>query len=276
MRPHASGRRRTTILRLDEMFSLHFDYAVPFFLFVVVVDFTQSFTLSSRVWLCWKDMKMRSNVWRGHLQGICWPHVAETRASGCGKVCVKLQVCHHLRRVAWIHFTAGNQQPYCSVPKMISFPFVFHSGRRRRVRVRHRRKLSHTRCQACRVAPDPGGGSRSAPEWFKICGAIILPRTHHVFVQLLASASYDNNVCIYKEEDDDWECRATLQGHTSTVWGLSFDATGQRLASCSDDRTVKIWKEYPNESGQGELLVLNSVNPAMNLVINNMFYPSND
>lgn len=23
------------------------------------------------------------------------------------------------------------------------------------------------------------------------------------------------------------------------------------MASCSDDRTVKIWKEYPGESGQG-------------------------
>lgn len=50
-------------------------------------------------------------------------------------------------------------------------------------------------------------------------------------------------MCIYKEEDDDWECRATLEGHTSTVWSLSFDPEGQRLASCSDDRTVKIWKD---------------------------------
>lgn len=79
------------------------------------------------------------------------------------------------------------------------------------------------------------------------------------FLQLLASASYDNNICIYREEDDDWECRATLQGHTSTVWSLSFDATGQRLASCSDDRTVKIWKEYPSEAGQGEMLAADSI-----------------
>lgn len=34
---------------------------------------------------------MRSSVWRGHLRGICWQHVAETRVSGSGKVCVKLQ-----------------------------------------------------------------------------------------------------------------------------------------------------------------------------------------
>ena len=34
---------------------------------------------------------MRSNVWRGLLQGICWQHAAETRVSGFGKVCIKLQ-----------------------------------------------------------------------------------------------------------------------------------------------------------------------------------------
>ncbi len=49
--------------------------------------------------------------------------------------------------------------------------------------------------------------------------------------------------------DDDWECRATLEGHESTVWSLTFDPNGQRLVSCSDDRTVKIWKETP---GDGE------------------------
>lgn len=78
---------------------------------------------------------------------------------------------------------------------------------------------------------------------------------HPVATQLLASASYDNNICVYKEEDDDWECKATLKGHTSTVWSLTFDAAGVRMASCSDDRTVKIWKEYTDESAQGELLV---------------------
>lgn len=73
--------------------------------------------------------------------------------------------------------------------------------------------------------------------------------------QLLASASYDNNICVYKEEDDDWECKATLKGHTSTVWSLSFDAAGERMASCSDDRTVKIWKECTSDSAHGELVV---------------------
>lgn len=86
MRPRASGKRRTMILRLDEMLNLNI-----FWICCTFVEFTQSFALSSRVWPCWKDMKMRSNVWRGHLPGICWQHVAETRVCGSGKVCVKLQ-----------------------------------------------------------------------------------------------------------------------------------------------------------------------------------------
>lgn len=32
------------------------------------------------------------------------------------------------------------------------------------------------------------------------------------------------------------------QAHTSTVWDLAFDPSGNYLASCSDDRTVKVWK----------------------------------
>lgn len=39
----------------------------------------------------------------------------------------------------------------------------------------------------------------------------------------------------------------TLRSHESTVWSLDFDASGKRLASCSDDQTVKVWQQYePN------------------------------
>ncbi|XP_075030799.1 putative cytosolic iron-sulfur protein assembly protein CIAO1 isoform X6 [Calonectris borealis] len=55
--------------------------------------------------------------------------------------------------------------------------------------------------------------------------------------QLLASASYDDTVKLYHEEEDDWVCCATLEGHESTVWSVAFDRSGERLASCSDDKT---------------------------------------
>lgn len=117
--------------------------------------------------------------------------------------------------------------------------------------MRHGRKLAHAGCQARRVASEPGGlsSTKHRNNLLQFAEAFSL---NCVFLQLLASASYDNNICIYKEEDDDWECRATLTGHASTVWSVSFDAAGRRLASCSDDRTVKIWREYPSEGGQGE------------------------
>ena len=71
--------------------------------------------------------------------------------------------------------------------------------------------------------------------------------------QLLASASYDDTVKLYHEEEDDWVCCATLEGHESTVWSVAFDGSGERLASCSDDKTVSIWQCYRPGNEEGEL-----------------------
>lgn len=91
---------------------------------------------------------------------------------------------------------------------------------------------------------------------------------------MFASGSYDNDVRLWKEDLDDWTCMALLQGHESTVWmveweGLSIAENlmastdgvverevwierrqkgGPRLASCSDDRTIRIWRRKPRES----------------------------
>uniref|UniRef100_UPI00358ED739 probable cytosolic iron-sulfur protein assembly protein CIAO1 n=1 Tax=Myxine glutinosa TaxID=7769 RepID=UPI00358ED739 len=69
----------------------------------------------------------------------------------------------------------------------------------------------------------------------------------HPHKEVLVSASYDNSIKLYHEDDDDWACFDTLHGHDSTVWSLSFDGAGQRFASCSDDRTVRIWQEFPQD-----------------------------
>lgn len=73
----------------------------------------------------------------------------------------------------------------------------------------------------------------------------------HPHKEVIASASYDNTVRLFHEEDDDWCSLATLQGHDSTVWGVTFNESGTRIASCSDDKTVKIWQEYPPGNQQG-------------------------
>ena len=40
----------------------------------------------------------------------------------------------------------------------------------------------------------------------------------------------------------DWNaCLQTLEGHSDSVSSVVFSSDGQRLASASDDRTIKIW-----------------------------------
>ncbi|XKL68529.1 hypothetical protein PGB90_004020 [Kerria lacca] len=88
------------------------------------------------------------------------------------------------------------------------------------------------------------------------CAAVLNAHTQdvkkvvwHPHTDILTSASYDNSIRMFKFDlkEDDWICCGTLRSHESTVWSIAFDASGKRLASCSDDCTVKIWQEYkPN------------------------------
>jgi WD40 repeat protein len=44
------------------------------------------------------------------------------------------------------------------------------------------------------------------------------------------------------EGSDEWYCASTLSGHQSTVWGLSLANNGNRLISCSDDKSIILWE----------------------------------
>ena len=59
--------------------------------------------------------------------------------------------------------------------------------------------------------------------------------------EVLASASYDNTIKMWKDDDGDWFCFQTLVGHTSTVWAIDFNQSGDILVSVGDDHTVRIW-----------------------------------
>ena len=73
----------------------------------------------------------------------------------------------------------------------------------------------------------------------------------HPQLDIVASASYDNKIKLFKEDDDDWVCCGTLTSHDSTVWSLAFNEKGDRIASVSEDTTVKIWQEYKPGNDEG-------------------------
>ncbi|CAG8487749.1 7761_t:CDS:2 [Ambispora gerdemannii] len=75
----------------------------------------------------------------------------------------------------------------------------------------------------------------------------------HPSEELLASASYDDTIKIWKEDEDDWYCSDTLEGHESTVWAIDFDKSGDYLVSASDDKTLKFWKRYSPDQVDGNI-----------------------
>jgi WD40 repeat protein len=73
----------------------------------------------------------------------------------------------------------------------------------------------------------------------------------HPHADMLVSVSYDDSVKVWcDDEGDDWHCDATLRAHSSTVWGVCFDASGRRFVTCSDDSTVIVWQQGSSTSGE--------------------------
>eukprot|EP01134_Creolimax_fragrantissima_P002957 CFRG2957T1 len=73
----------------------------------------------------------------------------------------------------------------------------------------------------------------------------------HPQTAIIGSASYDDTIKLYGDEEDDWEVFDTLKGHTSTVWCLDFDRNGERMVTSGDDKTIKIWQAYHPGNMQG-------------------------
>ncbi|KAL1957887.1 hypothetical protein VTO42DRAFT_5452 [Malbranchea cinnamomea] len=100
----------------------------------------------------------------------------------------------------------------------------------------------------------------------------------HPNEECLASGSYDDTIRLWREDIDDWGQVACLRGHGGTVWTVDWEAgdeqklvprghedgdevpeeqrqrwldtrslCGPRLVSCSDDKTVRVWRKKAKE-----------------------------
>lgn len=96
----------------------------------------------------------------------------------------------------------------------------------------------------------------------------------HPTEECLASASYDDTIRLWREDIDDWTQVACIKGHDGTVWFVDWEAvdnmpslssaetaatslpvqwkeqnalSGPRLISCSDDRTIRVWRRQAEE-----------------------------
>lgn len=62
---------------------------------------------------------------------------------------------------------------------------------------------------------------------------------------ILLSASYDDTIKVWAEEDGEWYCALTLTNvHTSTIWSIALSSSGVRMISASADCSIGIWKFY--------------------------------
>lgn len=75
--------------------------------------------------------------------------------------------------------------------------------------------------------------------------------------ELLASASYDDTINIYKDDpSDDWYVSSRFKKHSSTVWSCEWSPNGQHLVSVSDDKSIIAW----NDSGVPTAIAENAHN----------------
>eukprot|EP00536_Pseudo-nitzschia_multiseries_P006022 jgi/Psemu1/255025/estExt_Genewise1Plus.C_1240028 len=63
--------------------------------------------------------------------------------------------------------------------------------------------------------------------------------------ELLLSASYDDTIKVWAEDDGDWYCAVSIADvHTDTIWSLAVAPGGGRLVSASADGSLAVLKCY--------------------------------
>ncbi|CAD7957010.1 unnamed protein product [Amoebophrya sp. A120] len=64
----------------------------------------------------------------------------------------------------------------------------------------------------------------------------------------LLSCSFDSTIRVYramnaKNAPEEWSLHMTLDNHSNIVWSLAYSPDGSHFASCSQDKTVRVWRE---------------------------------
>jgi len=63
--------------------------------------------------------------------------------------------------------------------------------------------------------------------------------------EILLSASYDDTIRVWAEDDGDWYCACSIQDvHTDTIWSIAVAPGGGRVISASADGSLAIYKSY--------------------------------
>ena len=65
----------------------------------------------------------------------------------------------------------------------------------------------------------------------------------HPSKEVLVSASYDDTVRTWEADEDDWSPAQIIDSHSSTVWSFAMDESGHRMATASDDTTIRFWRD---------------------------------
>mmetsp|Transcript_14479 Transcript_14479/g.17608 ORF Transcript_14479/g.17608 Transcript_14479/m.17608 type:complete len:475 (+) Transcript_14479:169-1593(+) len=69
--------------------------------------------------------------------------------------------------------------------------------------------------------------------------------------EILISASYDDTIKVWAEDDGEWYCALTLANvHTSTIWTIALSPSGVRMVSGSADCSLAVWRFYTSNEKQ--------------------------